>query len=76
MKKGNEKKWNHAEEQNKPTKISITEGSTRAVPNQHGRAEPPAEKHPVQVTGHGPCSADTPPCPDFCFNSLIFVTGT
>ena len=34
--KGNEKKWNHAEEQNKPTKISITEGSTRAVPNQHG----------------------------------------
>ncbi|KAJ0727251.1 hypothetical protein HanPI659440_Chr12g0479631 [Helianthus annuus] len=57
-------------EQSNPTKISITEGSTRP------RAEPPAENHPVQVTGHGPCSADTPPCPGFCFNSLIFVTGT
>ena len=43
-KKGNEKKWNHAEEQNKPTKISITEGSTRAVPNQHGPVLSPLQE--------------------------------
>ena len=42
--KGNEKKWNHAEEQNKPTKISITEGSTRAVPNQHGPVLSPLQE--------------------------------
>ena len=42
--KGNEKKWNHAEEQNKPTKISKTEGSTRAVPNQHGPVLNPCRK--------------------------------
>ncbi|MFS8025305.1 hypothetical protein Hanom_Chr16g01473411 [Helianthus anomalus] len=46
----------------------------RAQPTRP-RAEPPAGNHPVQVTGHGPCSADTPPCPGFCFNSIIFVTG-
>ncbi|KAJ0433400.1 hypothetical protein HanIR_Chr17g0869901 [Helianthus annuus] len=47
----------------------------RAQPTRP-RAEPPAGNHPVQVTGHGPCSANTPPCPGFCFNSIIFVTGT
>ena len=34
--KGKEKNGTMHEEQSNPTKISITEGSTRAVPNQHG----------------------------------------
>ncbi|MFS7944938.1 hypothetical protein Hanom_Chr06g00518071 [Helianthus anomalus] len=50
--------------------------STGRAQRTRPRAEPPAEKCPVHVTGHGSCSTDTPPCPGFCFFSLIFVTGT
>ncbi|KAJ0516663.1 hypothetical protein HanHA89_Chr11g0416351 [Helianthus annuus] len=34
--KGNEKNGPMHKEQSNPTQISITEGSTRVVPNQHG----------------------------------------
>ncbi|KAJ0788474.1 hypothetical protein HanPI659440_Chr05g0192111 [Helianthus annuus] len=42
--KGNEKNGTMHEEQSNPTKISITEGSTRAVPNQHGPVLSPCRK--------------------------------
>ena len=75
--KGNEKNGPMHKERSNPTQISITEDSTRAVLNQHGPVlNHLQKKRPVQVTGHGPCSPDTPPCPGFCFFSLIFVTGT
>ena len=44
--KGNEKNGTMHEEQGNPTKISITEGSTRAVPNQHG----PVLSHLQKIT--------------------------
>ena len=42
--KGNEKNGPMHEEQSNPTQISITEGSTRAVPNQHGPVLSPLQE--------------------------------
>ena len=75
--KGNEK--HGPMHKNKATRqkfIHYSKFSTVRAQPTRPRAKPPAEKCPVQVTGHGSCSPDTPPCPGFCFFSLIFVTGT
>ncbi|KAJ0845226.1 hypothetical protein HanRHA438_Chr15g0711221 [Helianthus annuus] len=75
--KGNEK--NGPMHKNKATRhkfLNYRRFNTDRVQPTRPRAEPPVEKCPVQVTGHGPCSPDTPPCPGFCLFSLIFVTGT
>ncbi|KAM0003344.1 hypothetical protein Hdeb2414_s0286g00857591 [Helianthus debilis subsp. tardiflorus] len=75
--KGNEKKWPHAQRTKQPdTNLHHRRLNTGRAQPTRPRAEPPAEKRPVQVTGHGPCSPDTPPCPGFCLISLISVTGT
>ena len=42
--KGNEKNGPMHKEQSNPTQISITEGSTRGVPNQHGPVLNPCRK--------------------------------
>ncbi|KAJ0468060.1 hypothetical protein HanIR_Chr14g0692251 [Helianthus annuus] len=77
MKKGTRKKWNHARRTEQPDKnLHHRRLNTGRAQPTRPRAEPLQKNHPVQVTGHGPCSADTPPCPGFCFNSVISVTGT
>ena len=72
--KGNEKNGTMHEEQSNPTKISVTEGSTRAVPNQHGPVLSPCRKSPSSgnwtravFSGHAPVSRLLFQFSNFCY---------